>query len=215
MYEGVKKQAKAVLSHIWTGELKGRIDMEDNWITESSRFIQWEIKNPRRQDAWAFSMTLALAVAGALESEAQVLAQKFARALEMSADPGWHFVAENGYINAYFEPSCLEDYLKRGVGLDYDALGKAPSGAYATYRLRVINKAMEVKGVKPLDRRAHLEEGVINRFGDLFTKPSDDEGWEIWAKNVSKMTAEGRLRHMSPHEASALKAFIEASLIHI
>ncbi len=215
MYESVKRQAKETLSAIWTGEMKGRIDMEDNWITESCRFVQWEIKNPRSQDTWAFSMTLALAVAGALEQNPQSLATTFASRLEALAEPGWHFIAESGYINAYFEPSCLEDYLRRGTGLDYEALSRVNGGAYATYRLRVINKAMEAKGVKALDRRTHLEEGVINRFSDIFVKPNDDEGWEKWAKSVSKMTLEGKLRNLSGHEASALKAFIEASLIHI
>lgn len=205
MYEAVIERSKAQLASMWTAEWGGRIDMEDNWIAEGSRFVSWEIKTPRPQDAWAFSMTLALVYGGISQRNPQQLAQLICDCLNPQTEAGWHFKAENGYINAYFEPTKLSDYLRRFGPINRSLL----SGTYGLYRLAVLRQALESRGLTPASSEVSLSEDTEGRLGELLIAPESDADWKRWIKRVEQLTAEGKLRGMQQDTAQVLLALIK------
>ena len=212
MHEAVKALSINHLRQLWVSEFAGRIDMEDNWITEGCRFVKWEVKNPRKSDTWAFSMTLALAMSGITQSPPQPMAELLAARLSDSAEPGWTFVAENGYINAYFAPSRLAHYFRGRRSLQLALAESVKGGAYALYRLDMIRSALLVKGVQPACEEALLSEDLIQRFGQLFDLPADAETAQAWSETVGKLTMEGKLVGLQPEEQGILLTFIQKAL---
>lgn len=205
MYEAVIERSKAQLASLWTAQWGGRIDMEDNWIAEGSRFVSWEIKNPRAQDAWAFSMTLALVYGGISQKNPQQLAQTLCDYLNPQAEAGWHFKAENGYMNAYFEPTKLSDYLRRFSPVNRSLL----TGVYGLYRLAVLRQALESRNVMAASNEMSLSEDTEKRLGELLIAPESDADWLRWIKKVEQLTAEGRLYNMAKETEQVLLALIK------
>lgn len=205
MYEAVIERSRAQLASLWTSQWGGRIDMEDNWIGEGSRFVSWEVKVPRAQDTWAFSMTLALVYGGISQKKPQELAIAICDYLNPLAEAGWHFKAENGYINAYFEPTKLIDYLRRFQAINRGLL----SGSYGLYRLAVIRQALESRGILPAPDDCSLCEDTERRIGELLIAPESDEDWKKWIKRVEALTSEGKLFGMQVETEAVLLSLIK------
>lgn len=205
MYEAVIERSKNQLASLWTSQWGGRIDMEDNWIAEGSRFVSWEVKTPRTQDNWAFSMTLALVYGGISQRNPQILAQSICDYLNPLAEAGWHFKAENGYLNAYFEPTKLSDYIRRFGPINRGLL----SGAYGLYRLAVLRQALESRGVEPASLDSSISEDTETRLGELLVAPESSEDWKRWLKRVEALTLEGKLHNMNKETEAVLLCLIK------
>lgn len=186
--------------------------MEDNWITEGCRFVKWEVKSPRKTDQWAFSITLALAMSGISQTHPQPMAERLAAILNDSAEPGWTFIAENGYVNAYFAPSRLSHYFRGDRSLQEEMIQDVKGGAYALYRLKMIRSALQARNVLPLEEDPHMSEGLVEGFGTLFDLPPDPESGVKWAEFVGKITTEGKLMTLSPEDQRILMTFIERAI---
>lgn len=211
MNEAVKDRALEKLKSLWVEHYKGKIDMEDNWITEGRRLITWEIKSPRKTDKWVFSIPLALPFGASIRCSPMPIAQHIAQVLSENTESGWQFVAENGYVNAYFTPRSLKDYLGERR-LNKEDLLLTDEGAYALYRLQMIEKSLRIKGTVPATQQTPMTSYMIEQFGPIFDLPQSGEALKKWASSVSKLTSEGRLIGLTEPDKALLLGFLEQAL---
>lgn len=208
MHEAVKEKVIDQLKKLWVEHYQGKIDMEDNWITEGRRLITWEIKSPKKTDKWLFSIPLALPFAASLKESPTPIAQHIAEVLNAQAEAGWQFIAENAYVNGYFTPNNLRDYLGSRRLLKEELL-LTDEGAYALYRLEMIYQSLVVKGVKPAGEESVLTPTLLERFDHILQLPTSALERLKWAQAIGKLTSEGRLIDLSSEDQSLLMGFME------
>lgn len=204
----MKGWTRQTLEIIWVTTYGGRIDMEGNWITETGRFVKWELRDAKPGEPWQFSLTLAMALAGPLQEKPEVLAERLAAALTAQAPSGWVFGALGTYVNAYFEPRALKDYVKQDRRLKLADMQVLDGSGYVLYRLAVLKKALKARGVMPTGLLEPLEKEVLKRFHSLFLLPQDEAECQRWFKEVSQLTVSGRLLDLSEAEKGALLGFL-------
>lgn len=208
MHAVVKQWVRTKLAELWVKEFSGRIDMEDNWIADTGRVIKWEIKDAKAQESWQFSITLGMTLGSIFKEAPDKWAQFISEKLSANAPIGWVFEPTNGFVNAYFKPYCLKDYLRSGFKAEVDIASNIAERDYAIYRLRIIQKSLIARGVQPSLIEEPIDAVCLDRFSDLFLPPETKDECQLWCKNVHSMTAEGKLIGLEAHSQSTLLAFL-------
>jgi hypothetical protein len=214
MHEAIKQWASQRLTACFLEDYEGTVNEEGNWQLANGKMVKWEIKETKLPDtetlarALAFSMIGTFALASALKRDPHLLAEELSQKLTETAPHAWSFFALKGYINAYFQPSCLSDYGFVGIKDVQNTLGDLVSGEYALYRLKVLQKSLMAKKVVPLSLEEPLSNASIQRFGHLFLMPTTPLEWQRWVSQVEKMTVDGTLIGLDDQMSSALLAFL-------
>lgn len=209
MHEAVKDWTRETLAKFWIRDYGGRVDMEGNWIAENGRVFTWELRGSKPQEEWAFAISFCLALAAIRKEPPMPLAEQLALKLTAEAPAGWSFIAANGYVNAYFSPLCLQDFLRRGFDITKDMPAVVDLDGYARYRLGMIRSALIARGIVPLPPEAPLSKDCLDRFSVLFLKPDTEDEWEKWCQFIRTMTSAGLLNHLTPDCEQALLTFVE------
>lgn len=212
MHEAIKTWTRETLGKLWVSHYGGRFDMEGNWIAENGRVLNWELRSGKPQNEWEFAVSFCLALGAVLKKAPAELAEQVAEQLSAEAPAGWSFRASSGYVNAYFSPLSLQDFLRKNFRLPTDMPPGADPDGYALYRLTMLHKALKARGVMPMSVEAPLSQTCLDKFTTLFLKPDLLTEWEQWCKFVSQMTAEGRLNALTPDCEAALLTFLDAVL---
>lgn len=226
MHEAVKQWASERLTACFLEDYEGTVNDDGNWQMPNGKLVKWEIKETKVPDAGAlafsmtralafsmtgalaFSMTGALALAGSLKRDPVLIAEALSQKLTETAPRAWSFSPLKGYINAYFQPSCLSDYGFVGVKHIEDTLEEMVGGEYALYRLNVLRRSLIAKNVAPLPLEAELSKACIQRFSTLFLMPTTAFDWQKWVLQIEKMTIDGKLVGLDAHLSSALLTFL-------
>lgn len=208
MHDAVKSWVRAQLAGLWVSEYGGRIDMEGNWITEQGRVFKWELRAAKPQEAWQFSLSFCLALAAMRQESPVQLAEGLAKRLTADAPLGWTFEALNGYVNGYFRPHCLRDYLRKGFSVAKDLPLELEEAPYAVYRLQMLQKSLRVRDIQPLDLDAPIPKACLERFSEVFLRPDQPEEWRKWCQFIHRMTVEGKLINLDETCQSVLLAFL-------
>ncbi len=208
MHDAVKAWVSKQLATLWVSEYGGRIDLEGNWITENSRAFKWELRAAKPHEAWQFSLSFCLALAAMRQESPVLMAENLSKRLTEEAPLGWAFEALNGYVNGYFRPHCLRDYLRKGFSLAKDLPEALEEGCYAVYRLEMLQKSLIARSVQPVDLDAPIPKACLERFSELFLRPDQPEEWRRWCLFVHRMTAEGKLIDLNETCQGVLLAFL-------
>lgn len=189
-------------------------------LSPEGSFLKWAIRDGRFSDPWSYSVTIAMSLSALLKRPAEGIAEELADYLSKRAPSSWTFNSLNGYINAYFQPMCLSDFINGKEPFNWSVLKSLKNGNYAKYRLEVILRALEARGVGA-SSDSHLKTTLKEHpFGRLFDYPerSPEKGglsstvWEKWLDDVVQMTRQGLLRDLDLETEEILYAFIKACL---
>ncbi len=195
-------------------------DLEGNLRNSDGNLFKWAIRDSKPQESWVFAITIAMGLASLVKQPPEEIAQVIADRLNHLSKPSWQFECAGAYINAYFVPEKVEDYFEDKEQPDWELLKQLNHGAYGYYRLEMIQKALEAKGVK-VERASSVELDLKNHpLHKLFNFPElSPEGteagikdWESWLESIGKMTALGDLRGLAPEIETELLIFIKACL---
>jgi hypothetical protein len=208
MHAVVKKWVRTKLAELWVKEFSGRIDMEDNWIADTGRVVKWEIRDAKAHESWQFSITLGMTLGSIFKEAPDKWARFISEKLSEEAPVGWTFEPTNGFVNAYFKPYCLKDYLGSGFKLEVDIASNIAERDYAIYRLRIIQKSLIARGVQPSLLEEPIETVCLDRFAELFLPPETKEESQLWCKRVHHLTTEGKLIGLEVSSQSTLLAFL-------
>lgn len=195
-------------------------DREGNLQSPEGKVIKWAIRDGKPQESWVFALTIAMGLSSAVNQAPEEIAQLIAGQLNNLGKSSWQFKCAGAYINAYFEPKRVEDYFVDKKLPDWERLKQLNPGSYGYYRLGMIEKSLEAKGVSfersssvEIDLKTHPLHTLFN-FPDsgLNLLEKETEAWENWLDRVCKMTILGDLRGLTPEMETELFIFIKACL---
>lgn len=202
--------------------------------TPEGKLLKWAIRDSKPHEPWVFSITLAMSLSSFVKETSEEIAQRLAQGLTEKNCESWVFKGQGGYINVYFEPRHIEDYLVGKEPPNWEILKEMENGPYAYYRLHIILKALEVRGVsaEKTGLRPEFEGKIPNEseickcplnqhpLHELFNYPdmpvqastASAEAWEKWLDTVVDMTRRGNLSSLDREMETLLMVFLKACL---
>lgn len=193
---------------------------EGEIMTQEATLLKWAIRDSKAHEPWSFSITLAMNLAAAVKRPPEEIAEELMQYLRANTSGPWTFIGAKGYINVYFKPISLRDYIEGKDDFNWEGLEALKGGCYGKYRLQVMKRALEARGIVVVPE-AILEKPLKEHpFKDLFNYPEKQptaaaqsvEEWETWLSVVVDMTRLGYLRHLNPETEEILLTFIKACL---
>lgn len=189
-------------------------------VNREGKPLKWAFRDSKAHEPWSFSITIAMSLAPVVKRPAEVVAEELIFYLREKIAGPWRFCSAKGYINVYFKPKCLRDYLEDKEAFNWQALETLRDGSYVHYRLQVLQRALEARGVgwaaEDIWDRPLNEHGLSVLF-DFPEKSNACEAqwvkpWEKWLTEVVGMTRVGHLRNLSTDGEEVLLSFIKACL---
>ncbi len=188
--------------------------------TSDGKLLKWAIRDSKAHEDWYFSITLAMALSAFVQQSAEEIAGGLARDLAERTHGPWRFMVVCGYINVYFEPRFIHEYIDYKEPLDWEALKALKGGTYAYYRLHTILKALKARGTVAKEDKIleqQLKEHPLHRlfnYPDISPRTSQnaEASWEKWINTIEDMTRLGYLRGLDREMETTLMEFLKACL---